>query len=153
MLTLTLTQAGELFQRYLDLSSLRGRRRGLVRCIFHEDRRASLSVDLDRGLFHCFACGAEGGTKGFLELLGERPGPPIRFKRQPDRLARWRPIFELAHCVKKFTDLVDRLRREATRLGPTERAWDLLAEAVKFETAAFGAEAQIEEMLAAMRRR
>ncbi len=153
MTTLSLPQA-ELFARHLDLSPLRGRRRGLVECIFHDDRRASLSVDLDREVFHCFACGVGGGIKRFAELVGEQiDGLPRRSRRQPDRFALWRPIFELAHCVKKFTDLVERLRREATRLGPTERAWDLLAEAAKCETAAFGVESQIEEMLREMRRR
>ncbi len=146
------SQAETLFGRHLELSPLRNRRRGLVRCPFHEDRRPSLSVDLDRGVFHCFACGLGGGARRFAELVGERIERWSRPRPRPDRLAPWRPIFDLSHFSKKCRDLVDRLRREATRLGPTERAWDLLAEAVKFETTAWVAEAEADQMIAEMRR-
>ena len=31
-----------------------------ARCCFHDDHRPSLSVNLERGAFRCFACGASG---------------------------------------------------------------------------------------------
>ena len=34
----------------------------LSRCPFHDDERASFSVNLVHGGFHCFACGARGGS-------------------------------------------------------------------------------------------
>lgn len=64
-------QAEALFARHLDLRPLGRRRRGNVRCRFHADRTASLSLDLERGLFHCFGCGVQGGTRRFAELVGE----------------------------------------------------------------------------------
>ena len=64
-------------ERHVDVGPLRGRRRGLTHCLFHgTDRRPSLSVDLDRGLFYCFACGERGGLKRFAELVGEAPAAP-----------------------------------------------------------------------------
>lgn len=35
-------------------------------CPFHEDRRASLSVNAERGIFHCFACGVGGDVVDFV---------------------------------------------------------------------------------------
>ena len=37
-------------------------------CPFHEDRRPSLSLDLERGLFHCFGCLAGGDLVCFVQL-------------------------------------------------------------------------------------
>ncbi|MDA8791916.1 CHC2 zinc finger domain-containing protein [Bacteriovoracaceae bacterium] len=31
-----------------------------VSCIFHEDRKPSMSVNLDKGVFYCFSCGEKG---------------------------------------------------------------------------------------------
>src|SRR5262245_15574688 len=65
-------QFGNLFERHLDLTPLRGRPRGVTFCRFHPDRKhRSLSVDLERGLFHCFACGVGGGVFRFARLVGE----------------------------------------------------------------------------------
>lgn len=41
-----------------------GRLTGL--CPFHDDSNASISVDLSTGLYHCFACGAEGNYTSFV---------------------------------------------------------------------------------------
>lgn len=75
-----------LFERHLDLRPLHGRARGLVKCAFHEDRKASLSVDTAQGLFHCFSCGAQGGIKHFLELVGEA-GPAATTSASSSRRA------------------------------------------------------------------
>jgi hypothetical protein len=75
--------AEELLSRYLDLSPLRNRRCGLVRCIFHRpDRHPSLSIDLDRGIFHCFACRVGGdpavrGTRNRIDDGAEAKGPAV----------------------------------------------------------------------------
>jgi hypothetical protein len=65
-------EAESLFARHLDLTPLRHRRRGRVRCRFHDERTPSLSIDLDKGVFHCFGCGISGGVLKFAELVGER---------------------------------------------------------------------------------
>jgi hypothetical protein len=38
-------------------------------CPFHKDSNASLSVDPDKGLFHCFGCGKAGDAYTFLQLI------------------------------------------------------------------------------------
>ena len=35
-------------------------RKATALCPFHDDTRHSLSIDLDRGAFYCFACGERG---------------------------------------------------------------------------------------------
>ena len=85
-----LAQAPDLFARHLDLEPLRGRRRGSVRCIFHEERTPSLSVDLDRGVFYCFGCGEQGGIRRFAELVGESAPRPLRLVRRATEAERGR---------------------------------------------------------------
>jgi DNA primase len=41
-------------------------RNGRARCVFHDDRDPSLSVDLVRGLFKCHGCGASGDAVSFV---------------------------------------------------------------------------------------
>ncbi|MGH7299511.1 MAG: CHC2 zinc finger domain-containing protein [Candidatus Rokuibacteriota bacterium] len=86
--------AGDLFRRHLDLRQLRGRSRGVTFCPFHAHhaRMPSCSIDLDRGLFCCHACGEQGGVKRFRELVGEA-GPPRDRRPAPgetDWEAAWR---------------------------------------------------------------
>jgi hypothetical protein len=42
-----------------------------VCCLFHQEKTPSLSIDLEKGVFYCFGCGASGGVKQFAELVGE----------------------------------------------------------------------------------
>jgi DNA primase (bacterial type) len=37
-------------------------------CVFHHEKTPSLKVNLERGGFHCFGCGAKGGVIKFLQL-------------------------------------------------------------------------------------
>jgi DNA primase len=41
--------------------------RYMGRCPFHEERTASLSVDAERKLYHCFGCGAGGDAFSFVQ--------------------------------------------------------------------------------------
>lgn len=41
----------------------------MVKCPFHGDEHASMSVDLDRGLWVCFGCGEKGGLNKLSRLL------------------------------------------------------------------------------------
>ena len=161
--------AAMLFAHHLDLSPLRGRRRGLVRCPRHDDRTPSLSVDLDRGIFHCFGCGVGGGLRRFAELVGDadtmqrpRPAPPRRWspleearervlaeaRRQQARLEPYRDLFTLSNFVRRHLQLAYRTRRVATAVGPSERVWDLLARAAQVESAALAAEVEADAILA-----
>ncbi len=148
-----MTDARALFAQYLDLAPLRGRHRGLVVCIFHRDRRPSLSVDLDAGLFHCFGCGIEGGVIRFGELVGERHArtrparddwiEPLRAARQQiinaerrhqTRRDALRAAWEAADAYRAGMDNVHAVRSVATRLGSGELVWELLETAAAVET-------------------
>ena len=57
-----------------------------MRCVFHEDGHASLSIHRERGAFRCFACGARGGDVLAFEML--RSG--ANFKSAARALGAWR---------------------------------------------------------------
>ena len=159
-----------LFEKHLDLSTLRGRRRGLVKCAFHRpDRRGSLSVDLDRGLFHCFACGAQGGLIRFAELVGEGHAPAGGNRRRPFRLSEdaraWRAVLAREHAaearrreaaplwlvsdfIRRCEHLARQARGAATALGPADvRTWSLLTRAAHVEREGWVAEAELDAIL------
>jgi DNA primase catalytic core len=49
------------------------------RCPFHEDDSPSLSVNREKGLWHCFGCGASGNLETFLRRIDGVPvAPPLR---------------------------------------------------------------------------
>lgn len=157
-----------LFGRHLDLAPLRSRRRGLVRCVFHSpDRRGSLSVDLDRGLFNCFACGASGGLLRFAELVGERAtGSPARLthesplqearrrilrlaRAQDARRAEWLPLWHCSDYVRLCARLVREARHWGTQLGLDDpRTWSLLERAAAVEREGLSVEAELDAILA-----
>ena len=57
-----------------------------VRCVFHEDGHASLSIHCERGAFRCFACNARGGDVLAFEML--RTG--LDFKNAARAVGAWR---------------------------------------------------------------
>lgn len=61
--------------------------RGRVRCIFHAEHTPSLSIDVERGLFHCFGCGRGGGVKDFALAVGEHWGTARYSHREQTRVA------------------------------------------------------------------
>ena len=154
-----------IFERHLDLAPLHGRRRGLVRCAFHRpDRRGSLSVDLDRGVFNCFTCGAQGGLVRFAELVGEhltvrrsqprRESPLQEARRQVLRLARrqdaiaeeWGPYWALNDQLRRRARVVRLAREYATSFGPSDsRTWLLLEHAATVERELFDTEAELDD--------
>jgi hypothetical protein len=161
---MAIEQAEALFARHLDLRPLRGRSRGVTHCPFHgADRHASLSVDLDRGLFNCFSCGAQGGARRFRELVGEAVSellPPESDwdrawrriqqvnRRQADRAAAWAPWAAANDYVRRAMTSVASARRWAHVLGPEHpRTWPLLELAARAETDAHAAEAQLDALL------
>ena len=141
------------FGRHLDLRPLRGRSRGLVRCVFHHpDRRGSLSVDLARGLFNCFACGARGGYKKFAQLVGEGSPDAARPTRaRPELEDRWHGVdlWPLADVVHQRWRTARALCVHATRLGPAAPGvWLMLAHAARLERESGLAEAALDVILA-----
>jgi CHC2 zinc finger len=57
-----------------------------MRCIFHEDGHASLSIHRERGAFRCFTCDTRGGDVLAFEML--RSGAD--FKSAARALGAWR---------------------------------------------------------------
>jgi DNA primase len=45
-----------------------------VRCPFHDDQDPSCSVNLGKGMFHCFACPAKGNVLEFVHRMENRDG-------------------------------------------------------------------------------
>ena len=56
-----------------------------VRCPFHDDKHASLSINADTGGFLCHACGARGGD--VLSFHMQRHG--LDFKTAAQELGAW----------------------------------------------------------------
>lgn len=161
--------ARELFGRYLDLSPLGKHASGLVTCIFHPDTdrpgHRSLSVDLDKGVFNCFGCGAQGGLRDFARLVGA-PEPeqrqsataPLatawrRVFEQAEREGKWaetwRPLWTLNDVVRATRRLADSYRAAAHALGPDNPdTWVVAEWAAKFDREADGIEHDLEELIA-----
>jgi len=157
----------ELISRHLDLSSLRGRGSGKVRCIFHPDRTPSLSIDKARGLFYCFGCGVGGGARRFAELVGGlSPGshgprtsnsdleePWQRAVRQVQangaRAAEWGPYDALSDFIRRSARAASHGRVLATNLlGPEDpRTWPLLERAARVERDGLATETALVEIL------
>jgi len=78
----------ELIGQYVELKKSGKNYMGL--CPFHHEKTPSFSVSEDKGLFHCFGCGASGNSIGFimkihnfdfvqaLEFLGEKYGIEVK---------------------------------------------------------------------------
>ena len=157
----------DLLQRHgASLSRIRGSR-GVIPCILHQDRTASLSIDLDHAVFNCFGCGAKGGLLDLRRLLGEETGIVTRSRRRsPEpmlqearrrameterraeaRRAEWAPwhvVNDYAGCCRRA---VRDARQSATRLGPEDpRTWSLLARAAAVEREGLALEAELDEL-------
>ena len=153
----------ELFGRWLDLAPLHGRARGVVRCRFHEDRRPSFSVDVDRGLFHCFQCGVSGGLRAFAALVGESPDqrraiqqppetqPMVRAFNHAERegrwMAEWGPLFAASSLVRRYTRAADGFRAVAASLSEHDpQLWELLDRAALCDRRAATVEAELDAL-------
>lgn len=87
-----------LFSKYIP--DLPDRSQVLVKCIFHKDDKPSLSINIDEGIFHCFACGAEGGINEFKKLVGDNS--PTSFTKKVESEPEHK---ELPHqLVKKLIE-------------------------------------------------
>ncbi len=149
-----------IFSRHLDLDPLRGRRRGLVHCRFHNDPSPSLSVDLDAGVFHCFGCGQQGGIKRFAALVGEAHGSPDNPTTEEDpspwliamRLVKrqaWsrpgvRDMYLAADFIRLERRRIAKIRASAT---DTEAGWKDLEEAAEAERFVNAVEAEWDALL------
>jgi hypothetical protein len=146
------------------LSRLRGSR-GVIPCVFHEDGHPSLSLDLERALFNCFACGARGGLLDLRRRLGEETAVVTRRRRRPHestlqqarrrvmegerraeaRRAEWAPWHVLNDYAGRCRRAVRDARQIATQLGPEDpRAWPVLTRAAEVEREGLALEAELD---------
>jgi len=159
-------EAETLFSRHLDLRPLGRRRRGNVRCRFHPDRTASLSVDLTKGVFNCFGCGEHGGLVRFAELVGERQprsiavfprrgeSPLDTARREILREARSQPwasegarlLYDISDWIRLTRRKVHELRRFAEQQDSAE-CDEILGRAALIETFAHAIEAELDDVL------
>ena len=58
-----------------------------VRCPFHDDERPSCSVNLAKGLWHCFACHASGNVLDFVHRMETREGETVSLRQAGLHLA------------------------------------------------------------------
>ena len=157
----------DLLQRHgASLSRIRGSR-GVIPCILHQDRTASLSIDLNNAIFNCFGCGAKGGLLDLRRLLGEETGIVRRSRRRaPEpmlqqvrrrvmeterraeaRRAEWAPWHVVNDYAGRCRHAVRDARQIATRLGPEDpRTWSLLARAGGVEREGLALEAELDEL-------
>ena len=84
-------------------------------CPFHPDRNPSLMISEEKGLWHCFGCGAGGDVFSFVmrmenvdfmeaaKLVAERVGIPFKWEGR----GRWDNILEICEtCAKYFHDIL-----------------------------------------------
>src|SRR5262249_6498954 len=90
--------------------------RGLVLCLFHQEKTPSLSINLEKGVFHCFGCGLSGGVKRFAELVGEPRGNTRSESRATiARRARWQAERQAREILERRKDQKDKVLRYAYR--------------------------------------
>jgi DNA primase len=84
-------------------------------CPFHDDKNPSLHVDEEKGLFHCFACGAGGDIFGFMMRYNNIPFPEavaelarranIKIEKhttKANRRSRGDVLFKINDLISKF---------------------------------------------------
>ncbi len=115
-------------------------------CPFHADKTPSFSVNADKGVFHCFGCGASGDVFDFImrldgltfpearkslgiDTMGKRPEPRVSPNRKAaSLLAGW--------LNQQYLLLGSRLRELSRQIGIAdpelkeilEREWEILSD-------------------------
>jgi DNA primase catalytic core len=84
-------------------------------CPFHNERTPSFTVDRDKGLYHCFGCGAGGDV--------------IRFVREMDRLDFPEAVEALA---SRFSVSIPRRQRRGPREDRRDALYEILSAAQRF---------------------
>ena len=65
----------DVVRRYTQEVEEKGDGEYMCRCLFHEDRNPSMSVNAAKGVYHCFSCGAGGNL---FKLVAEMEGLSFR---------------------------------------------------------------------------
>lgn len=77
-------------------------------CPFHPDKNPSLNISREKGLFHCFGCGAGGNIYNFVMKIEN-----VSFERAVEMVAKWAkvevPQLEYSEDKKKIYDLHEKI--------------------------------------------
>jgi DNA primase len=84
-----------------------------VLCPFHDDSRPSCSVNLGKGLWHCFGCGNSGNVLDFVHRMETKDGATVSLRQAGLRLA--------AICGLNLGDQNGSPRRQEGRRAPTAK--------------------------------
>ena len=60
---------GSFYQHFIPSLKINEKSESLGLCPFHDDHNPSLSVNIKKGLYHCFSCGAKGDVFEFYQRL------------------------------------------------------------------------------------
>jgi DNA primase len=103
----------------------------MARCVFHEERTASMSVDADKKLFHCFGCGASGDVfkfvmdtegldfVGSMESLAQRFGVQLTVEDEDPAAAERRQQRErLLEVLERAASYYERLLWDSAEAAP-----------------------------------
>ena len=113
------TNIVEIIAPHVSLKRAGKRLAGL--CPFHPDKAPSFTVDPDKGVWHCFGCGAGGNVFHFL-MRAENLTFPEAARKLAERLGiEFKGRREDAH-VRSERDLVARINGEAARFFQRELA-------------------------------
>jgi CHC2 zinc finger len=105
----------ELISDILGVPIRESRKDALVRCPFHDDRHASLSIDLEQGWWICFACGARGG----IQSLATRMNREVNDADLALRVYEG-SVGALVQEPKNFASLARELRRNLSTSRPDD---------------------------------
>jgi hypothetical protein len=59
-IALPFNESKKIFESFFKVKLLRNQ--NLIKCPFHEDSKASMSVNISKGVYFCHGCGKSGGT-------------------------------------------------------------------------------------------
>ncbi|WP_445150663.1 DNA primase [Baekduia sp. Peel2402] len=106
----------------------------MARCVFHDERTASMSVDADKKLFHCFGCGAAGDVfkfvmdtegldfVGAMESLAQRFGVQLMVEDEdPAALERRQRRERLLELLERAASYYERLLWESDEAAPARK--------------------------------
>ena len=86
-----------LFKRYVKDLRHSNNNQYVGRCPFHDDKKASLSINMDRGVYNCHACGATGNAYTMAKELGHEN--PTQFLDKSVQSVHYKNAQNTQKCV------------------------------------------------------
>src|SRR5690348_8521565 len=81
----------EIAYKFLERPKPQGGNHVQAICPFHDDRDPSFSFNIDNGLWICYACGAAGNLRQFLDRIGiDRGAQDIQYRTALEQAKKFR---------------------------------------------------------------